>query len=141
MTEEMEEEIEEEPAILTLPQSHIVVTRGHVIKQSPDGRAIARHSVGHVSRVEARQKFSFFSVLVVLIGASLVYFPYTRIEGEVLKWILIVLGAFFALFGFAGTFSSILVLHCGEETVTYSINDDYENLKGFVVSANELLGR
>ncbi len=136
----MTEEMETEPAVLTLPQSHIVVTRTYVIKQSPDGDAIARHSVADLSRVEARQKFDLFSVLVVAIGASLVYFPYIQIEGEVLKWVLIVLGAMLVLFGFAGTFNSTLVLHCGHEKVTCSVNDDHENLKGFVASVNEFLG-
>lgn len=130
----------EKNRIIELPKSHLVVAEGHLLKQGDDGEAIiAMHPLEKISRVRIQGKFDESAVWGIIIFAVLAAAAKLLIPSATWGWVAAIPLGLVALIALIACRTTKLVVQLGNEAVTYSVQDEAEDARGFEATVNSLL--
>jgi hypothetical protein len=125
---------------IELPKSHIRVEEGQLFKKSDDGATVAMHPLEKIGRVRVVKKMDRGALVAFLILEVLAVVCVMLIPSQTWNW---AAGIPLCLTGLIALIAAVSTVHLeiqiGNEIVSYDVNDDKDDAKGFEVTLNTLL--
>lgn len=125
---------------MRLAKSKLAYEDGHLTRLNDDGSVAVRHPLHSVRSVSLRTRFSFSTLMVVIVVAGLGAIGWFFAPWTWLQWTSVILVEGFALIGLTGCFEHLLVVEIGSGSVEYPLLDDAANCKGFLLAIEADLG-
>jgi hypothetical protein len=126
---------------LELPKTRLAVVDGELVRRSGNGEVVTRIPLDDLESAIFRKQFnamSFIPLAVCLGLAALAYFVSEYNVVDVVLYTAAILIGGFAAFGF---FQDVIIVRSGGATLRFECPDSTDEVEGFALSLNRLLGR
>ena len=124
-----------------LAKTGLCVHDGCLIKQSPDGQAIARHALADIQRVELTWRWDVWATVFSMTFAALAFVAWRYIPWAGWRWVAVVVLGALACLSISIIRQPNLCVQLRHGSVLYPIDDDIENGQGFALSLMAMVER
>lgn len=129
----------EEPTIICLPSSKLLVRGGCLVKESWENQTISRHELATIGGVELRRGISISALLLFPSALVAALAGAVMLSSPVWSIVVVILSLLVALISFFSIKTVRLVVKTGDGVVEYELSDNQDSIQGFTVSLSALI--